>query len=774
MDAQPKTAPPSAKALWLVWLTTIALAVGSFVFLRFHGPFSGKATVFRQSAHGWESLPPLGGFGYGIDISASGVTWVRTRSGMSRLDGASWRNFTASDFGTESGYLPGRFTLDGDEVWGAGFDGVVHFDGKRWQWYPNSLATRRPTSIAAVHGQVWAIDHDGNLSHFESGVWTVRKLDLPGVRWSVLSGHEPRLAATANGALWLVYEGLWRYAGASWTRIAGVTAEAELVGVTSPGWYVENGKKTETRGGVWVRDGSDVVGFDVDGAAKRRYKPRDLGLLESARVYEVAGRTPVFVVASSQGLVWFDGSQWHGEQLKQLGTMAATSVAVAPDGTIWGIGHLPASTNFMLYGVLSLLSLLLPLIAILYSVWWGGQKAHYRRKATQEAVLHATGTLPEDLKAAEPSGAQTLAGVAVVVALGIGGYWLVKRRWPGAPVWLLPAFWLAAHTITTVMSSLKKRKPLPNDPIGPGGPPRYDWSKSLTAILGGLALIVLFYGSSIARHFHIRWLAAIPGIALLLGGRFLFSGYDIFRGYLVEREIKRCRYGKALEILDGPLGWPSTGLWKLMRVDALFYSGRAQEAETILRGMVETEHNAAHKTLAFEHLGRVLLAQGRYDDAKRSFEAAIKLTPGRSAAHAGLAEVRLLQDVEPVQALADAERALDLHRVSLKERKIARARLAIIRGNQAWALARLGRSADAQQAIEAGAREMSPNYIPEAAGFYWRAGMAMLAIENSTAAAGHFRRAAELDPAGYYGKLAAKHLSQHSGWGAVGIMGSRG
>ena len=772
MDAQAKTAPPSAKALWLVWLTTIALAVGSFIFLVYllsAGILPHKTAAFRHTARGWESLPPLAGFAYGIDISASGVAWVRTLKGLNRLDGPSWRNFTAADFGTQRGSLTGGFALDGDEVWGAGSDGVVHFDGKRWQCYRNPLAPRRPTSIAAVHGQVWVIDHDGNLSHFEGGVWTVHKIELDGVRWRAESDQAPELAATTDGTLWLVYQGLWRCAGASWTRIAGATGDAELVGVTSPGWYVKDGKKTETRGGVWVRDGNDVVGFDVDGTVAVRYKPRDLGLMETAFVYEVAGRAPVFVVSSSQGLIWFDGSQWHGEQLKQLGMVTAASIAVAPDGTIWGIGH--PRFNVWLLTALTLIPLI---IGVAYSVWWSGQKAHYERKATQEAVLHATGTLPEDLKAAEPSGAQTLTSVAVVVALGIGGYWLVKRHWPSAPVWLLPAFWLAAHTITTVMSSLKKRKPLPNDPIGPGGPPRYDWSKSLTAILGGLALIVLFYGSSIARHFHIRWLAAIPGLALLFGGRFLFSGYDLFRGYLVEREIKRCRYGKALEILDGPLGWPPTGLWKLLRVDALFYSGRAQEAETILRGMVETEHNAAHKTLAFEHLGRVLLAQGRYDDAKRSFEAAIKLTPGRSAAHAGLAEVRLLRDAEPVQALADAERALDLHRVSLKERRIARARLAIIRGNQAWALARLGRSAESQQAIEAGAREMSPNYIPEAAGFYWRAGMAMVAIENSTAAAGHFRRAAELDPAGYYGRLAAKHLSQHSVWGAVGIMGSRG
>jgi tetratricopeptide (TPR) repeat protein len=316
------------------------------------------------------------------------------------------------------------------------------------------------------------------------------------------------------------------------------------------------------------------------------------------------------------------------------------------------------------------------------------------------------------------------------------------------------------------MGALKKRKPLPSDPIVPGGPPRYDWAKSTPAILGGLAVILLLYGNTIARHFHIRWLAGIPGFALMIGGLLLYQAYDLFRGRRVEREIKGCRYGSALEMLDGPLGWPSTGLWKLLRAEALYLAGRAREAEPILRDIVDSQKSNVDKTLAFERMGRVMLAQSRYADARRAFEGAAKLMPTRSAAYTGLAEVRLMEGTETPQALADAERALELHRNSLIERKSARERLAIIRGNQAWALGLMGRGADSQQAIEAGARDMDLKYTPEVAGFYWRAGMAMLALGNTTAATGHFRRAVELDPQGYYGGLGAQHLRQHSVWGA--------
>jgi tetratricopeptide (TPR) repeat protein len=255
-----------------------------------------------------------------------------------------------------------------------------------------------------------------------------------------------------------------------------------------------------------------------------------------------------------------------------------------------------------------------------------------------------------------------------------------------------------------------------------------------------------------ADHLSIWWLAAIPGIALLLGVQFMLQGIRI------EREIKRCRYGKALKMLDGPLSWPSASLSKSSRADALFFSGRAQEAETILRELAAPQRNAADRVIGLENLGRVLLAQSRFEEARQALEAAAKLMPTRSVAFSGLAELRLLQGTYAGLALRDAERALQLHRDSLIERT-AREHFATIRGNQARALAVLGRAAESQQAIEAGERDMDPKYMPEVAGFYWRAGMAMLALENASAASSHFRRAAKMDPQGYYGGLAKQRLA---------------
>jgi len=263
----------------------------------------------------------------------------------------------------------------------------------------------------------------------------------------------------------------------------------------------------------------------------------------------------------------------------------------------------------------------------------------------------------------------------------------------------------------------------------------------------------------------IWWLAAVPCTAALLGAHFLLQGWR------VEREIMQCHYGRALKMIDGALGWSSVSLIKLQKAAALFYWGRCEEAERILRELVDPSRAVADRLRGSENLGFVLLALGRYAEAKRSFEAAAALRPTSSAAHSGRAELRLRQGLVPTQALADAERALKNHRTDPSERFSSEA-MARIRGNQAWALALLGHAAQSQQVIELAAREIDLKHRPELAGFYWRAGMAMLAIESHSSAAGHFRRASKLDPEGYYGGLARQQLGQPGLWENRG--GNRG
>jgi tetratricopeptide (TPR) repeat protein len=382
-------------------------------------------------------------------------------------------------------------------------------------------------------------------------------------------------------------------------------------------------------------------------------------------------------------------------------------------------------------------------------------------------MLHATGDLPEDLQQPMPKLSGTRIAVYLIAAMA--AFFALQKLWPDAPPWLFLLIPLSLHLILTIKQNLKKRTPSPSDPIVPGGLPRYNWQKSVPSILFGVAFVLLLNMDTITRHVKMKGSFTGLGVGILLVGFLAFELFDFYRTTRVEKLVNQCQYRKALEFLDGPLGWPSTGLWKLERSDALFLSGRLAEAEPLLREIVETERNKAGKALAFAHLARILMETGRYAEARRTLESAARLLPEHSAAPNGLAEVLLREGVEPGRALELTERALQMQQSSLVQRKGARERFGEIRGNQAWALALLGRITEAEDAIAAGMREADPANKPLLAAFFWRAGMAMAAVDRITAAVGHFRNAARLDPEGYYGGLAAKQLQEHSVWGRASV-----
>src|SRR5262249_376339 len=109
--------------------------------------------------------------------------------------------------------------------------------GAAWKLHVKSVATQNAVSIVASKGQAWTIDGAGNLAHFDGAKWSVQKVELPGVAsslWGIFrtTRHRPKLVIAGNGALWLVFEGVWRNDGANWLKVAGATRKAEFLGAT--------------------------------------------------------------------------------------------------------------------------------------------------------------------------------------------------------------------------------------------------------------------------------------------------------------------------------------------------------------------------------------------------------------------------------------------------------------------------------------------------------------------------------------------------------------
>src|SRR5260370_41535652 len=68
-------------------------------------------------------------------------------------------------------------------------------------------------------------------------------------------------------------------------------------------------------------------------------------------------------------------------------------------------------------------------------------------------------------------------------------------------------------------------------------------------------------------------------------------------------------------------------------------------------------------------------------------------------------------------------------------------------------MAAIGRTSEVAAAIESAVRASDAKCLPDVATTYYRAGMAMQAMGNSSSANQHFQRAIELDPNGRRGTL---------------------
>jgi tetratricopeptide (TPR) repeat protein len=163
-----------------------------------------------------------------------------------------------------------------------------------------------------------------------------------------------------------------------------------------------------------------------------------------------------------------------------------------------------------------------------------------------------------------------------------------------------------------------------------------------------------------------------------------------------------------------------------------------------------------------EFLGEALMEQGRYDEAMRSYEAALHAFSWRRRPYRGMAEMLLRQGKKTEQALEWTEKIIDFTGLSTSQRKRNGRPQDDYWALKAWALARLGRRQEAESAIETALKATDKEVIPDLATTYHRVGMAMQALGNEVAARDYFKRAAELDPRGRRGLLAGAAMLAES------------
>jgi tetratricopeptide (TPR) repeat protein len=736
--------------------------------------FRASRAVFHFKDGAWTPTPQVPGGAWGLEVSSRGAVWtISIKGGLCRLGGDHWTHYGNKQFGSHADRLRSGLALRDEEVWGAIDEGAVRFDGQSWRLYTDALKTHAGFDIVAGRSGVWIVDKDGNLSHFDGTRWTIRSLSgvvPPAGKDS--RDLRPFLAMTGDGRLWVSWRGLWRQDGETWREVR--SPGLNLAEVWPIGHDAENLL-------LWLWRTGEVAAVAPDGRIAARYGWREMGVSGGERFDGLAISNGRIWIASSAGLLTFDGGQWRNQGVPPKCTVI-TNVALAPDGSVWVLAETRSLVRIAVSYGLPLAACLIGLLVscLLISAWLRGRAENML--ADEPALVAAAGPLPgidvatgqADFDLHVRSLMRKLCAVLfgfpfVLAAVEV----TVEAVWPGAPAWALHPVVLAIVLLASTAAWLwteRRRRSAPAN-AEPPAPSRFaegiwvpgNWILFLVIVLCACVLPLGWLNRLIpiaALAGYQRVVVGVFPIALLLAGR------EVAALLLAKPAWCAGDYDRAIRWMGRlNLGRPNSSL---LEMEGFIHSlaNRPAEAERCYRqalvkgyaSLTSLLNPRSHRASLLGSIGEALRDQGRYDEAKKCLQASIEMGDTNSwSSRIGLAELLLEHENEPLKALELVDEAL----------RIAKGRIAARvepwhLATRAWALALLGRRQEAEQAIDRVLHLRRETYAALFANTRLNVGMALLAMDQPQRAIEHFRAANQADPKGKYGARALQQIQQQS------------
>jgi tetratricopeptide (TPR) repeat protein len=754
------------QAAWIRWMLppavlAVILILTMTKWLQFAPAFlaANRNAVYQVHDGVWKRLPELRSEAEKVEVSPAGKLWALTwhygkGSELARLDGAAWRTFTPSDFGTKGIEISNGFQLDGEDVWTASDKGVLRWDGQRWKDFPNVTGGSSIVSLTAADGKAWAIDDLGTLASFDGTQWTTQKVELPGATWK--GGDEevsPELAHTTDGSLWIVKDGVWRQNGSAW-----VAVHAEGDDLKEAGLAGTSGRN------IWLWGGMELKRVSADGTVTT-FTSAALGLGKQEYLRHVAQTGERVFTGTTKGLLELDGQVWRRLPLPAGGVTGVPGLCIAENGDLFAVG---SSRSF--WGergglLLRMVPLLLSIGLFAAPAWAVRRYKRYRLSEhlqLQDAVAHGTGAVPEeferDVRTLERQSSWWSAALTIGVLAGaFVGFSIARMFWPHVPAWLFLALALGLHLLVSVQQTLVRRIPKPWDPIEPGGP-RFDWGPTRRALPASLAAFVLLNAGGFPR-----WMGS--PVSWLLYGLLAMLWYALAEQKLIQNAIGRGDYEGGMKVVQRFRFFnPQGGAAQFRRGHLLLLAGRYHEAEESLRSAAAQLRSRQQQAQVLELLGDALMEQRRYIEAQRSYEAAVHATAGFRRPYRGMAELLLRQGRDAVRALEAVENIKGPMGITNNRLTINGKAGDDYWSLKAWALAELGGGAEVQQAAAESIRQTNMNSRPDTATTYRRLGLAMRALDRQSEADDYLQKAVDADPHGRWGLLAKAALAEKSVW----------
>jgi len=295
---------------------------------------------------------------YSIAIDAQGNKWFGTDAGVSKFDGTTWTNYTATANGL-AGNDVRSIAIDAQgNKWFGTDAGVSKFDGTNWTTYTtaNGLTSNSIRSIAIdAQGNKW-FGTSGGVSKFDGTNWTTYTTAN-----GLASNTVTRVAIDAQGNKWFGTDaGVSKFDGTNWTTYTTANGLASNT-VTCVAIDAQGNKWFDTDAGVSKFDGTNwtsyilgvnyVTSIAIDAHGNKWFGTNGVSTFDGKNwtCYTTANGLAHNYVTSiaidAQGNKWFgtdagvskfDGTTWTTYTTANgLADDRVTSIAIDAQGNKW-------------------------------------------------------------------------------------------------------------------------------------------------------------------------------------------------------------------------------------------------------------------------------------------------------------------------------------------------------------------------------------------------------------------------------------------------------
>ena len=270
-----------------------------------------------------------------------GRIWFGTGNGVSRLDHGTWTTFTSAQ-GLASDDVRAVLEDRAGRLWfGTGF-GASRFDGTSWTTFRqiDGLAGDQISCLFEDRaGNLWFGTQGSGLGRFDGTTWTT--YTALGTSGGLADDNIESIHQTRDGTLWVGtrYGGLSRFDGTTWSTdlTAGALTLSEVGALAE-----------DATGFLWIGTSVGVARFD--GRSWRSYTTGDglAGSAVSALFIDSLGNR--WFGTSGAGVSRYDGESWTTFTDAGLGSFGAQALLEDGNGQVWvgtfgaGVAHFDRAT----------------------------------------------------------------------------------------------------------------------------------------------------------------------------------------------------------------------------------------------------------------------------------------------------------------------------------------------------------------------------------------------------------------------------------------------